>query len=388
MIDESQRPAERFAQAPRGDRSRPRLVRCLNPFRWLEVNEGGEVTPCCNTWFRGNLGSLADQTMEEIWNGSRYRALREAMYEGGDWGRFCNAETCPHIINDTWVPVDFVTSDIEDIAPITDEMLSAVREGRTELDFGPAQVGLACDPRCNLKCIMCAAAKNPDRSGGMTRRALDGLNVFLPTVRRIKMSGDGEVFVIPEMRDFLFRFNAEKYPQVEFLIHTNGLLLTSEMWDRIPQIRMDWLVVSIDAATRETYGRIRVGGDWDTLMRNLGEMSRKVGEGRVHRLMLSMTVMKSNHEEMVEFAKMGKRLGAHLTYFSPIIGDYAREQIFDHRDIGALLSIRRQMRDPVMNDPMIDPNALLRWKNWRPGWADFFTRGKYHLRRLKALVSK
>ena len=363
--------AAQFASLPRNNPQKPRRVRCLNPFRWLEVNEGGDVTPCCGSWFKGNLGSLKNQTLEEIWNGERYRAARAAMFDGGDWEQFCNAQTCPQIYNDTWVNVDFISPQSPDIVPITDEMLDEVRNGHTAMRGGPVQIGLSCDPRCNLRCIMCSAPAVKDRSGALIKRALDGVRQFLPSVRRIKLLGDGEVFVVPEARDFLFQFDSKKYPHVEFLIHTNGLLLNEAMWAKIAHIKIDWLVVSIDAATKETYEKIRIGGDWDALLRNLDFMAQKYSEGYIRSFHLSMTVMKTNHREMGAFAEMGRRLRATSTYFFPIIGDYGGEQIFDNRDIPALRRVAEQLRLPIMGEAGIDINALERWRNWQPTFSDY-----------------
>jgi MoaA/NifB/PqqE/SkfB family radical SAM enzyme len=370
MTDAPDDHLERFRSAPRGGEAPPRRVRCLNPFRWLEVGDAGEVTPCCSPWFKGNLGNINEQSMQEIWNGERYRALRAAMYEGGDWGRFCNADTCPQIKNDKWVPVDHITPETPDSLPITASMLDDVREARTGMTEGPAQIGVACDPRCNLKCIMCSTLTNPRRDGSALRATIDGIKSFLPSVRRLKMMGDGEVFAVPESRDFLFNFDSAANPDTSFLIHTNGILLTPKLWQRIEHLRLDWMVVSMDAATPETYAKIRVGGKWDVLMQNLDFLLEKHRAGVIRELHINLCVMKSNHHELVAFAELGKRLGVTSAYFMPILGDYAEEQIFGRRDVDALVAIARQLEHPALNQPGIDTNAIDEWRGYRPDLRD------------------
>lgn len=363
-------PADRFRDLPRDEAGRPRRVRCLNPFRWLEVSDRGEVTPCCSPWFKGNLGNVNEQSMEEIWNGPAFREAREAMYEGGKWQKFCNAETCPQIYNDTWVKVDEITPETPDSVPITAQMLDDVREGRTVMTDGPAQIGLSCDPRCNLRCIMCSTLTNPNRDGSSLRASIEGLKAFLPTVRRLKMMGDGEVFAVPESRDFLLNFDQEAYPDASFLIHTNGILLTPSMWDRIGHIKIDWMVVSMDGATKETYEKIRVGGKWERLMSNLEFLAGKYREGAIRELHINMCVMKSNHHELVAFAELGERVGVTSAYFQPILGDYAEEQIFGRRDVQALREISRQLDHPSMNEPHVDTNAIDMWRGYEPTLGD------------------
>jgi len=374
-----------FKNAPRNDESKPRRVRCLNPFRWLEVGDAGYVTPCCSPWFKGNLGKLGDQSMEEIWNGEKFQEVREAMYEGGNWEKFCNAETCPQIKNDTWVPIDFISADQRDNVPITQEVLDQVREGKTIMDVGPTQVGVACDPRCNLKCIMCSTLTNPNRDGTALRAAIDGINQYLPDVKRLKMMGDGEVFAVPESRKFLFEFDAEANPDTSFLIHTNGILLTPKLWEKIEHIKIDWMVVSMDAATKETFEKIRVGGNWEKLRENLDFLIGKYREGIIRELHINMCVMKSNHHEILDFAKLGKSLGVTSAYYMPIFGDYAEEQIFGRRDVDALMRITKQLEHPIMSDPCIDTNAIDEWRGYKPGFQDRKIQAKQRLK--KALPS-
>lgn len=343
----------------------PRRVRCLNPFRWIEVNDDGHITPCCNNWFIGNLGSLRENTLEEIWNSPVYRELREAMYEGGNWQKFCNAKTCPQVYNNTWVTLEELYPGIPDSMPVTQELIDDLNARRTELSHPPVQVGLSCDSRCNLRCIMCHGAKRPHGDGTLLRRALESIRSFLPGLRRVKLMGDGEVFAIPETREFLFSFDSEANPETAFLLQTNGVLFTPEMWEKIAHLKIDWLVVSIDASTRETYEKIRVGGKWDTLMRNLEFLAARHKEGRIREMHLSMTVMRSNHRELVGFARLGKRLGVTSTYFSPVFGDIGEEQIFSTPDPYCLARIARQLRKRVMRSPGVDVNALSPWKHSR-----------------------
>ena len=363
-------PAEKFREEPRNDRTQPRRVRCLNPFRWLEVSDGGEVTPCCSPWFKGNLGNVNQQSMEEIWNGPAFREAREAMYEGGNWQKFCNAETCPQIYNDTWVAVDYITPETPDSLPITPQMLEDIREGRTEMTHGPAQIGLSCDPRCNLRCIMCSTLTNTKRDGSSLRAAIEGIKAFLPTVRRLKMMGDGEVFAVPESRDFLFDFDQAAHPDTSFLIHTNGILLTPALWDRIQHIKIDWMVVSMDGATKETYEKIRVGGKWERLMENLAFLAEKHREGIIRELHINMCVMKSNHHELVAFAELGKRFGVTSAYYQPILGDYAEEHIFGRRDVECLTAIAEQLEHPSMKEAHVDTNAIAMCRGYAPNLED------------------
>lgn len=60
---------------------------CRRPHESAVVMANGEVVPCCISTFVGNpkdirMGSLRDQQVENIWQGSRYQAMREALAKG------------------------------------------------------------------------------------------------------------------------------------------------------------------------------------------------------------------------------------------------------------------------------------------------------------------
>lgn len=75
-------PADAEADAP--PHGHPEELRlpwaCSEPWMTINVNASGEVRPCC---FNDDiLGNLHEQTMEEIWNGAGYTALRSDQAAG------------------------------------------------------------------------------------------------------------------------------------------------------------------------------------------------------------------------------------------------------------------------------------------------------------------
>lgn len=54
--------------------------------------------------------------------------------------------------------------------------------------------------------------------------------------------------------------------RMEVELVTNGALLTEDVVERVRETRLDYLDISLDALSRETYGRIRIGLDYDEVM--------------------------------------------------------------------------------------------------------------------------
>ena len=82
----------------------------------------------------------------------------------------------------------------------------------------------------------------------------------------IKLNWRGEPLLHPDI-DKMIRY-AKEIGVHEVALNTNGQLLTREMIDKLSLAQLDWLIISIDGATKSTYETIRKGGDFETLYKN------------------------------------------------------------------------------------------------------------------------
>jgi len=74
----------------------PLAGRCLYPFNWARVSFSGKVYFC--PFIRVEVGDLTKQTLQEVWNGARYVALRKRLLDERLFpicGRCCKVELSP-----------------------------------------------------------------------------------------------------------------------------------------------------------------------------------------------------------------------------------------------------------------------------------------------------
>ena len=170
--------------------------------------------------------------------------------------------------------------------------------------------------QCNLNCIHCISAD--------TRKSLNRL----PDSIKAQMQGWAEAGHIECLAsdysgdilwadhrfggelDFLFGLG------VRFHIDTNGTHLTPEVSDRLCASKMDTINISLDAATDETFRRIRKGAkSLRAVIDNIDALVRaRAAAGAKFKISLSMTLMRSNLAEWPEFLRMAKRLGVDHVY--------------------------------------------------------------------------
>ena len=93
---------------------------------------------------------------------------------------------------------------------------------------------------------------------------------------------------------------------------TNATALTDEIIGRIVAERLlDLLQVSIDGATRETYQKIRIGGDYDRVLRTLARIRDERARQSVTApgIRVEMVVMRPNAGEVAAFVRQMLAIG-------------------------------------------------------------------------------
>ncbi|MFI5181982.1 MAG: radical SAM protein [Thermoanaerobaculia bacterium] len=204
-----------------------------------------------------------------------------------------------------------------------EETLRAAREPRdprTRAAAAPEEVWLELTTRCNMTppCSMCGLVARGPRSGRhMEPRVWGRLLPLLRGAWTVGLHGAGEPLLYPDLFNLLGRLASGR---AEIGFNSNGHLLNREVACRFVDCRLGWISVSLDAATPETYRRIRRRADFDRLLskiRVLAEERARRGSP-VPRIDVNMTIMKSNLAEAPSFVSLAAGLGADGVMFQQI----------------------------------------------------------------------
>jgi MoaA/NifB/PqqE/SkfB family radical SAM enzyme len=120
--------------------------------------------------------------------------------------------------------------------------------------------------RCNLKCKMCEHTYWKEPSCDMTFKQFKSIIDQFPKLKWIGLTGIGESFLHPDFFKML-KYVKDRGLYVE--IFDNFFLLDKEKSKKLIDIGVDRIILSIDAATKETYEKIRIGANFDIVMRNV-----------------------------------------------------------------------------------------------------------------------
>lgn len=333
------------------------------------------------------LGNVKEESLMDIWNGKKFQYLREKMYRH-EWRDICSEKNCPFMLSGSMVDLNNFD---KDKYFISDEILDDIKNMRTELKAGPSRIALSDAGACNLKCTMCGSGKNyKNEDRKVPERTMEEMLKILPALREIRLTGDGDPFFRKDTREFLENFDAAKYPNIEFVILTNGQLLTPKMWGKIKHNNISQIWVSIDATKKETYEKIRIGGKWEKLVNNLKMISELRRTGEVGFFEINMTVMRSNYKEIADFIRFGEKLHCDQVALQRFYGDIPeRENVFDPPDRRILLSIKEMLKDPVFKRINVWMEGLADVEKYTPSTLDSFNYEKHYvLNKVKKLYNR
>lgn len=327
---------------------------CEKPFKFLDACQGGEAYLCNKSWLPISIGNFFHEGPKQIWNSEIAQKIRKSILDGSY--RYCSPMACPLL---TKLPK---RTDIKD-----KQLKSIINNNsiQTELDT-IRRVGISYDRSCNLQCPSCR--NDLIVAKGEWKQQLEklGNEKIIPLLKKASVAsitGSGDAFGSKHHLSILKRLNKKEFPNLKLHIMTNGQLLTPKMWDSVPALNdmIDVLFVSIDGATKKTYEKLRLGGNYERICENMKFIGRKRKELDNFRLDINVVVQEENFEELKYLISMAKEWNVDIVtlYRLRQWGTYSSEEYL-RRDIYNPNHPRHNefveyLKDPVFREPIVQP---------------------------------
>ncbi len=294
-------------------------VVCHYPWTSMYISPSGDVRHCCNTNLR-SLGNIAVNSIDEVWNGSFYREVREKIAESNFDGAYCNP-ICPGLRSGQGYPWPDACNG--NGVGIVWENESKAKENfqknKPYANHFPMFLQLEFSNRCNLRCIMCFYDFTPPYKF-IPDVAVKRLLSIAPYARTVALMG-GEVFLNKQDLTFIDSFQPNQETVMGFI--TNGTLLNRSMVERLLKFKKAWFQISIDATEAEPYRAIRSLGNWpevDSNIKNLAKTAEELRSGAYSwEIQLAYVVMATNFSNLPHAVQYAVDLGVDIG-FHPLRG--------------------------------------------------------------------
>lgn len=192
---------------------------------------------------------------------------------------------------------------------------------------------------CQLHCVECSTSKGITHSGivGKGVLSLSDFKDFIkanPQVKRIEMSNWGEIFLNKDI------YSIMKYAYYNGVIlycgnGTNFNDVSDDVLEGLVKFRVEYLNLSIDGASQETYSIYRRGGNFDKVIANIERLNfyKQKYKSEYPRLSWQFVIFGHNEHEIPKVKELCKRyrmaFNPKLNYsdFSPVINrEYVRKE--------------------------------------------------------------
>ena len=176
----------------------------------------------------------------------------------------------------------------------------------------PTGIEIEMTNRCNLACIQClrSLGLKPYKLGDMEFENYKKILANFPYALNISLNGFGEPMMHPDFFDVV-AYTRKERPWAKIGIYTNGALIDEEKAYKMMDCGLTELNISIDAATPETYRKVRRGGKLQPLHDNIRRLIRVREEtkARFPLIGLNYVMLNENEGELVPFVEQAAEFG-------------------------------------------------------------------------------
>jgi len=174
------------------------------------------------------------------------------------------------------------------------------------LPYLPVRLWVELTSNCNYRCIMCP---NKDLSKGergfmdwdLYKKILDEMQAF---VFDINLAHRGESLLHPHLVEAIEYARKKK---IFTRLHTNGSLLSENLSKKIIQSGLDRISFSFDGFDKETYERIRKGGNFDQTVANIVRFLEIKKEARSKKPITNIEVIDFDGQNKQDFPEAKDR---------------------------------------------------------------------------------
>ena len=214
--------------------------------------------------------------------------------------------------------------------------------------------------KCNLNCSTCMRNVWDVKFGNVTDemfgRILAGLGNFA-NKPEVFFGGYGEPLSHPNILRMVERAKAQGH-RVSLI--TNGILLTERVIEKLIDLHLDMLWVSLDGASPECYADVRLGDALPVVLENLKRLQTKKyfkfggSNWSGHpKLGIAFVAMRRNIHDLSEVIRLGSRLGAVEFSISNVLA-HNRELLEENLYMRSLDMVVGQEIRPTVHMPLMD----------------------------------
>lgn len=275
-------------------------VFCTLPYTRMRITSEGNVGFCCI--HKPIIGNILNDDFESIWNGPIANEIRDTT-ERNQLHNSCAGRNCPH---------EHSSRHYADIVENKFPLRIDIDLPNTHCNVGGTQPS-----ETSKACIMCPRSSIYFRPEiDRTLEICERIKPYLRYVSYIHVQGISEAFWKNKLFQILDALDFEPHKnRIEFSTFTNGTIFNKKVrHEYLRRCPLSRTYVSIDAASSETYRKIRIIDAFDTVIRNLMDFGSE--RLRTNKLVCANNINIFNVSEVEGMIDIANKAGADWVEFN------------------------------------------------------------------------
>ena len=335
---------------------------CRIPWNILGINANGNAYICtCASWIPKFVGNIVEA--DDVWqilNSETAQKIRQEIYHGRYY--YCNNKICSFFGNVASAKYNFTSASAADLEPLAFEPRPEYQVNQI-----PRTITFDFDYTCNFQCPSCRTQVINNNKHHVIRSINNQIveNIKTQIIDKIEDQpvnicwAGGEIFISEPYLNLLKYIISTKKSNITHSISTNGSYLLKKrdmLIDMLPYLSV--LRISFDAATAETYSKIRIGGQWETLLENVQWLCQYIKQhGHQVQLIADFVVQQQNYQEIPMFVDLADSLGIEKIMFQKMFNwgtwpleEFKQHNVYDrdHPEYHKLVEIFQSIGRPIV----------------------------------------
>ena len=187
----------------------------------------------------------------------------------------------------------------------------------------PSSIEIEASTKCNLRCIMCEHTYWNEASRDMSFEQVKSIIDQFPVLRWIAFTGIGENFLNKDLMK-MYEYLTKKWPGIHIELFDTFYFIDEEKAKKILDLGLGTIFISIDAATKETYEKVRASSDFNRVVGNIKRFIELKNERKAYfpEIIFHYVINKINLSEVFTFIDFVKSLGGRTIFFTRLLHSF------------------------------------------------------------------
>jgi len=190
-----------------------------------------------------------------------------------------------------------------------------------KVEMYPRYIEVELSNICPFKCIWCERTYLEEEPRLMSWKEFMLIMSNFPDLAQMSFTGIGEAWTNPIFLDCI-KYIKER--GVFFEQYDNMQFITKERAEKLVKYGVERIIISLDAATKKTYERVRVGHKWDKMLDGLRYLQRAKKKFNAYYPVIGIhfVINKANVHEALDVLDLAKQLGVDFVFYNRLLHNY------------------------------------------------------------------